>query len=111
LQVLTLIYKPVIEDFKNQAKQAFEYIFNLIEEKYQDIDVDFEEENLVIEAKKLKYILSIHTPSFQIWMSSPVSGAHHFKFKKEDKSSQWISTRDDSIKLFEQLEKEFTTLI
>jgi hypothetical protein len=44
-------------------------------------------------------------------MSSPVSGAHHFKFKKEDKSSQWISTRDDSIKLFEQLEKEFTTLI
>ena len=42
------------------------------------------EENLVIEAKKLKYILSIHTPSFQIWMSSPVSGAHHFKFKKVD---------------------------
>ena len=101
----------MIEDFKNQAKQAFEYIFNLIEEKYQDIDVDFEEENLVIEAKKLKYILSIHTPSFQIWMSSPVSGAHHFKFKKENKSSQWISTRDSSINLLEKLDMELSSLI
>ena len=39
------------QDFKKISKKALDNIFNLVEEKYQDFDVDFEGENLIIEVK------------------------------------------------------------
>ena len=43
------------------------------------------------------FILSIHNPSCQIWLSSPISGAHHFKLTTENDFKSWTSTRDKKI--------------
>ena len=48
--------------------------------KHSNFDVDFEDENLSIEIDENKFILSLHSPTSQIWLSSPISGAHHFFF-------------------------------
>ena len=44
-------------------------------------------------------------------MSSPVSGAHHFEYKEEGSNYQWISTRDDSINLFDKLDMELSSFL
>ncbi len=98
-------------DFKKLAKKAFDYIFNLVEEKYQDFDVDYEGENLIIEVNNSTFVLSIHNPMSQIWLSSPVSGAHHFQLKKSNEGYDWMNTRDESILLFEKLENELKTFL
>ncbi len=98
------------KEFYNLAKKTFEEIFNYVEENYQDFDIDYDQDNLVIEINELTFILSIHSPSSQIWLSSPVSGAHHFNLKTQDEKISWISTRDESINLLEKLNKELTSL-
>ena len=99
------------QDFKKLAKKAFDNIFNLVEEKYQDFDVDYDGENLIIEVNNSTFVLSIHNPMSQIWLSSPVSGAHHFELKKSDEGCEWMNTRDESILLFEKLENELKTFL
>ena len=96
------------QNFKNLAKNTLEDIFDNIEKKYDHFDVDFEEENLKIESGNNIFILSIHNPSSQIWLSSPVSGAYHFKFNNSN--HEWISTRHKSIKLLEVLEKDLESI-
>ena len=96
------------DNFQNLAKKTLDDIFNLADKKSQDFDVDFEGENLIIEINDSTFVLSIHNPTQQIWMSSPVSGAHHFEYKEEGSNYQWISTRDDSINLFDKLD-EYTS--
>ena len=39
-----------------------------------------------------QYIINKHTPSQQIWLSSPFSGAHHFYYNQD--ISSWINTRN-----------------
>tara|TARA_Y100000287_G_C13909748_1_gene204786 strand:- start:47 stop:352 length:306 start_codon:yes stop_codon:yes gene_type:complete len=101
----------VTQDFKKLAKKAFDNIFDLVEKKYQDFDIDYEEDNLIIEVNNLTFVLSIHNPMSQIWLSSPISGAHHFELKKENEEYVWMNTRDESIFLFEKLENELKTLL
>ena len=101
----------MINNFQNLAKRTLDEIFNIAEKKSPDFDVDFEGENLIIEINNSTFVLSIHNPTQQIWMSSPVSGAHHFKYKKEGSNYQWISTRDDSINLFDKLDMELSSFL
>ena len=101
----------MIDNFQNLAKKTLNDIFNLADKKSQDFDVDFEGENLIIEINNSTFVLSIHNPTQQIWMSSPVSGAHHFKYKMEGSNYQWISTRDDSINLFDKLDMELSSFL
>ena len=68
-----------MESFKKIAEQTMNHIFDFVEKNYDSFDVDFEEENLKIQFDENIFILSIHNPSSQIWLSSPISGAHHFK--------------------------------
>ena len=97
------------DNFQNLAKKTLDDIFNIVEKKYQDFDVDFEGENLIIEIENSTFVLSIHNPTQQIWMSSPVSGAHHFEYKEEGSEHKWISTRDNSINLFEKIDLELSS--
>ena len=99
------------DNFQNLAKKTLDDIFNLTEKKSQDFDVDFEGENLIIEINNSTFVLSIHNPTQQIWMSSPVSGAHHFEYKEQGSKFKWISTRDSSINLLEKLDMELSSLI
>jgi len=93
-----------MSDFKKIAEKTLDEIFNLIESNYKNFEVDYEDENLRIDSLKNNntYIISIHSPTSQIWLSSPLSGAHHFEMF----SGSWISTRDKELMLLELLTKE-----
>ena len=101
----------MIKNFQNLAKKTLDAIFNLAETKSQDFDVDFEGENLIIEVNNSTFVLSIHNPTQQIWMSSPLSGAHHFEYKEDGSEHKWISTRDNSINLLEKLDMELSSFL
>lgn len=49
-------------------------------------------------------IISKHTPTRQIWLSSPFSGAHHFRYDADKK--QWVL--DDGQELRALLDKELS---
>ena len=95
-----------MEPFKKIAEQTMNFIFDFVEKNYDSFDVDFEEENLKIQCDKNIFILSIHNLSSQIWLSSPISGAHHFVLITEKDFKSWTSTRDNKIKLFDILQNE-----
>ena len=101
----------MIKNFQNLAKKTLDAIFNLAETKSQDFDVDFEGENLIIEVNNSTFVLSIHNPTQQIWMSSPLSGAHHFEYKEDGSEHKWISTRDNSVNLLEKLDMELSSFL
>ncbi len=101
----------MIKNFQNLAKKTLDAIFNLAETKSQDFDVDFEGENLIIEVNNSTFVLSIHNPTQQIWMSSPLSGAHHFEYKEDGSEHKWISTRDNSMNLLEKLDMELSSFL
>ena len=94
-------------EFKKKALETLDDIFNLVESKFDNYEVDYEDENLKIESLEGKgtFIVSIHTPTSQIWLSSPISGAHHFESISPE-SSEWISTRDTNINLKQLIIKE-----
>ena len=96
-------------DFKEQAQLTLDEIFNLVETEYDNFEVDFEEENIKIESLRDKsvFIISMHSPTSQIWLSSPRSGAHHFE-KSLSNSSTWVSTRDPNLELFNLLKSELS---
>jgi frataxin-like iron-binding protein CyaY len=100
-----------MSDFKILAKKIIDDIFSLVEEKFNHFEVDYEGDNLVIEVTKqnMVFIISIHEPSSQIWLSSPLSGAHHYE-KNKDNSSIWTSTRDSKNNLHDLLERELSSL-
>ena len=75
-----------MNNFKKSADKTLNLIFDMIEKDYDYLDVDFEEENLRIEIDKRVFILSIHNPTSQIWLSSPLSGAHHFELEIDTKN-------------------------
>ena len=94
-------------EFKKIALETLDDIFNLVESNFDNYEVDYEDENLKIESLEGKgtFIVSIHTPTSQIWLSSPISGAHHFESISPE-SSEWISTRDTNINLKQLIIKE-----
>ena len=93
-------------EFKIEAKKILDELFSFVEKGFDNFDVDYEDENLVIQTldEKRTFILSLHEPSSQIWLSSPITGAHHFK--KDKGSLNWISTRDKNIILHKLLQSE-----
>ncbi len=100
-----------MSNFKIIAKKTLDDLFNIIEIDYSDFDVDYEDENLIIESISYDkaFIISIHEPTSQIWLSSPLSGAHHFKQDSESVTN-WVSTRDKQINLYSLLKKELKSL-
>ena len=92
--------------FKIEAIKILDELFSFVENEFDNFDVDYEDENLVIQTldEKKIFIISIHQPSSQIWLSSPVSGAHHFE--KDNNSLNWKSTRDQNIILHKLLKSE-----
>ncbi len=94
-------------EFKKKASVTLDDIFNLVESKFDNYEVDYEDENLRIDSLEGKgtFVVSIHSPTCQIWLSSPISGAHHFESKSHE-SIEWISTRDSNINLKQLIIKE-----
>ena len=71
------------EDIIKIAKESLENLLNLIQEKYENIDVDLIDNVLNIETSDDQVlIVSLHEPTSQIWYS-PLSGALHFRFEEK----------------------------
>ena len=108
---MQVIYIFKLEDnVKNIALKTLDLYFSLVEDNYEDFDVDFEEEVLKFEKGGSTFILNFHEPTSQIWLSSPKSGAHHFVLKDKYNVKSWCSTRDNSINLHELIVSELNTL-
>ena len=70
---------------------ALKYLSNLCDTLEDDYDVDYTEGSLVINHTNGIFLLNYHGTMDQIWLSSPISGAHHFVYI----SPQWLCTRSN----------------
>ena len=68
-------------EFHQRADQKLEALQDHIESLLEDADVDLLDETLtVILTSGQQYVINKHAPTQQIWVASPVSGAHHFRY-------------------------------
>lgn len=96
------------QEFEALAAETLETLFDALEDAIGDaVDVDLEGSILTIELEDgRQYIINKHAPSREIWVSSPVSGAAHYRFERE--AGAWVSTRDGSV-MMETLAGELST--
>ena len=54
-------------EFKIEAKKILDELFSFVEKEFDNFDVDYENENLVVQKldEKRTFILSLHEPSSQ----------------------------------------------
>ena len=96
-------------EFLVSAKKTLNSIFDVVNSFNYNLEIDFLDNNITIEMDDSRtFIISIHEPSKQIWLSSPLSGAHHFSESNE--LNQWISTRNTDIELFSIIENEIKSI-
>ena len=79
-------------EFELQAGQVLGRLLDEIEgQAGDDVDVDLEGGILTIALSDGgRYLLNKHGPNREIWLSSPKSGAWHFR---HDAEAGWVSTR------------------
>jgi len=68
---------------------ALQYLQDLCDDLEDTWDADYTEGALLIGHSKGQFLLNYHGTMDQIWLSSPISGAHHFSCK----DSKWVCTR------------------
>ena len=77
-------------EFDTLASATLARLAERLEAALDDADVELREGILTIELDDgRQYVLNKHAPSREIWLSSPVSGAHHFA----GDGGAWRSTR------------------
>jgi len=83
--------------FEDLAVKTLESLFDGIEEAIgDDADVDLENGILTVELEDgRQYVINKHAPNQQIWLSSPISGAAHYKY--DDATGSWVSTRSNDV--------------
>ena len=79
-------------DFERQAAAVLERLMSEIEDQLNDdLEVDLEGGILTVRLPDNGlYLMNKHAPNREIWLSSPKSGAWHFR---HDPEAGWISTR------------------
>jgi len=80
-------------EFERQAGKVLDRLMQEIEDQaMDDLDVDLEGGILTISLEGGgTYLVNKHAPNREIWLSSPKSGAWHFR---HDPEAGWISTRE-----------------
>ena len=77
-------------NLESHAKATLQHLADQLESQ-TDLDVELEGSQLTIyNNKRQTFLLNFHTPTNQLWLSSPVTGAHHFCWK-----DMWVSTRTE----------------
>jgi frataxin len=77
------------------ANQQMQKLLDLAEglEESHNLEAEYEAGVLTITLPNTRqYVINRHTPSRQIWVSSPVSGAGYYEFS----GSSWLSKRADN---------------
>ncbi|MBN8828838.1 MAG: iron donor protein CyaY [Sphingobacteriia bacterium] len=87
--------------FNKIANETFNQIIEISDRK--EFDYDLINDVLCIYTTHGEYVVNKHAPTEQVWLSSPMSGGHHFIWDQNLKS--WISAKGQE--LFDLLDKEF----
>ncbi|WP_459851187.1 iron donor protein CyaY [Dongia sp. agr-C8] len=81
-------------EFERQAGKVLDRLMQEIEDQaLDDLDLDLEGGVLTIGLPDSggTYLVNKHAPNREVWLSSPKSGAWHFR---HDPEAGWISTRE-----------------
>lgn len=79
--------------FHSRADRTLHDLFERIDAALDDVDAELREGILTLELDDgRQYVINKHAPSREIWMSSPVSGAAHFRY--DEATGAWRSTRE-----------------
>lgn len=68
---------------------ALKYLADLSDILEHTYDADYAGGALLINHAKGQFLLNYHGTMDQIWLASPITGAHHFSYH----SLQWMCTR------------------
>lgn len=92
-------------NFESIAKTTLHQLADKLELQ-TDLDVELQGTQLTIcDNLQQTFLLNFHSPTDQLWLSSPLTGAHHFIWK----NGAWISTRSQ-ISLTEILSSDICQL-
>lgn len=80
--------------FNIESEKLLIDLFNQLDELYgDDADIDEDGESLTIEFNDGQtWLINIQVHHQEVWLSSPLTGAHHYKLQQD----KWMNTRDDS---------------
>ena len=88
-------------NFTKLAEETIALIADTIENEDRDclIEVDFQRDILNLATHQGVYVINKHSAAKEIWLSSPVSGPHHFYYN----SGKWQSrSKADLFTILEQ---------
>lgn len=92
--------------FTLETLKVINSIIDIIEkeDKNELIDVDYHNDVLTIQDDRGIFVINKQTPKREIWLSSPVSGPHHFQYSKNNNNIIWVNNSGTA--LFDLLQKE-----
>ena len=95
------------EIFETIAEKTLNMLLDRIDDALGDaFDVDLNGGILNIELENgAQYVINKNAPNYEIWMSSPLSGASHYYLDDDQKT--WVDTRSGE-KFFEKLAQELS---
>lgn len=93
-----------MDDFDKAVNKMLEQVSHFYEEFWPQADVDLLEDSLTVNLQgEIQYLFNKHSITQQIWVSSPFTGAHHFK----QRQGIWVNTRSgEPLEHFLQNEKD-----
>lgn len=84
-------------DFISIAKKVIEKIsleVELIDAEYS-LEIDFLDDVLTIDSLEGRFVVNYNVPLKQIWLSSPISGPHHFSCI----NNEWLNKDHEELHL------------
>ncbi len=80
--------------FEAAAKGMLETLFNQVDDLYgDDADIDEAGDSLTIAFDNGQtWLINIQSHHEEIWLSSPLTGAHHYRLQ----DNKWLNTRNDT---------------
>lgn len=82
--------------FTKLASEEINSIYDILEEANLDGDFDLISDVLYIHTNQGEYVVNQHSPTKQIWLSSPISNAGYFNYNFEVK--QWLDKNNLSLR-------------
>ncbi|MFV9875150.1 MAG: iron donor protein CyaY [Rickettsiales endosymbiont of Dermacentor nuttalli] len=79
-------------EFNILAIKGLENLFEKLEnsKEFNDLEIEFENNEVlyIVSENKQEYVINKHSPSQQIWVSSPLSGASYFSY--DNSKGLWL---------------------
>ena len=88
--------------FSHMSQRLLNQLLDQLEDALGDIaDVDLQQSILTVELDAGgQYVINGHNVAFEMWVSSPVSGAHHFRY--DEGQQAWRTDHHEFATLLQQ---------